>query len=195
LKLAKNSTAWISVPIFITALLAAVGNWYASSVALVGSLFIIFFHRDPDRAPAGEGMVSPADGRVLPAEQNKVAVFMGPWDVHVNRAPLDGIVKAVQHIKGGHAPAFLAAASRNDQSRILLETSYGDIEIRQISGSLVRDIICYVQPGDRVHRGERIGMVRFGSRVEVAVPASFEISVENGERVHAGKSIIAVKKR
>jgi phosphatidylserine decarboxylase len=195
LKLAKNSTAWISVPIFITALLAAVGNWYASSLALVGSLFIIFFHRDPDRAPDGEGMVSPADGRVLPAEKNKVTVFMGPWDVHVNRAPLDGLVKAVSHIKGGHAPAFLGAASRNDQSRILLETSYGDIEIRQISGSLVRDIICYVQPGDRVCRGERIGMVRFGSRVEVAVPASFEISVETGERVHAGKSIIAVKGR
>jgi phosphatidylserine decarboxylase len=193
LRLAKDSTAWISVPIFITALLAAVGNWYASTVALVGSLFIIFFHRDPDRAPDGDGMLSPADGRVLPAERNKVAVFMGPWDVHVNRAPLDGLVKGVQHLKGGHAPAFLGAASRNDQSRIFLETRYGEIEIRQISGSLVRDIICYVQPGDRVSRGERIGMVRFGSRVEVTIPEDFEICVENGGKVHAGESIIAVK--
>ena len=195
MKLAKNSTAWISVPIFITALLAAVGNWYALSVALVGSIFIIFFHRDPDRAPKGDGMVSPADGRVLPAEQNKIAIFMGPWDVHVNRAPLSGIVKAVEHIEGGHTPAFLEAASRNDKNRILLQTPYGDIEIYQISGSLVRDIICYVQPGDRVSRGERIGMVRFGSRVEITVPQGFEICVENGERVHAGESIIAVKRR
>jgi len=192
LKLAKNSTAWISVPIFITALLAAVGNWYASSVALIGSIFIIFFHRDPDRAPEGDGIVSPADGRVLPAEQNKIAVFMGPWDVHVNRAPLSGLVKAVQHIKGGHAPAFLGAASRNDRNKILLQTSYGDIEIWQISGSLVRDIICYVCPGDKVSRGERIGMVRFGSRVEITIPPGFEICVENGEKVHAGESIIAV---
>ncbi len=194
MKLAKNSTAWISIPIFITALLAAVGNWYASSVALVGSIFIIFFHRDPDRAPKGDGMLSPADGRVLPAEQNKIAVFMGPWDVHVNRAPLSGLVKAVERKKGGHTPAFLESATRNDQTRILLETNYGDIEIRQISGSLVRDIICYVSPGDSVSRGERIGMVRFGSRVEVTIPPGFEICVENGEKVHAGESIIAVKR-
>lgn len=195
MKLAKYSTTWISVPIFITALLAALGNWYASSVALVGSVFIIFFHRDPDRGPDGDGMVSPADGRVLPSEQNKIAVFMGPWDVHVNRAPLDGLVKAIVRKKGGHVPAFLGSASRNDQNRILLETAYGDVEICQISGSIVRDIICYVRPGDRVLRGERIGMVRFGSRVEVTIPPGFKIRVESGEKVRAGESIIAVKRQ
>lgn len=192
MKLAKNSTTWISVPIFITALLAAVGNWYASSVALIGSIFIIFFHRDPDRGPEGDGMVSPADGRVLPSVEKKIAIFMGPWDVHVNRAPLDGLVKSIERKKGGHTPAFLGAASRNDQNRILFETAFGDMEICQISGSIVRDIICYVSPGDRVSRGERIGMVRFGSRVELTIPPSFEICVENGEKVHAGESIIAV---
>ncbi len=195
MKLAKNSTAWISVPLFITALLAAIGNWYASSIALAGSMFIIFFHRDPDRAPEGDGMVSPADGRILPAAPDRIVVFMGPWDVHVNRAPLDGLVKSIEHIKGGHTPAFLGAASRNDQNMIMLETSDGDVEIRQISGSIVRDIVCYVRPGDRVRRGERIGMVRFGSRAEVTIPAGYEISVRNGDKVHAGEDIIAVKRR
>lgn len=195
MKLARGSTAWISAPIFITALLAAVGNWYASSVALAGFMFIVFFHRDPDRAPEGDGMVSPADGRVLPAEPGKVAIFMGPRDVHVNRAPLDGIVKTIRHIKGGHTPAFLGSASRNDRNIITLQTPDGEVEICQISGALVRDIICYVHPGDRVARGERIGMVRFGSRVEIKTPPGYEICVENGEKVRAGEDVIAVKRQ
>ncbi len=194
MRLAKNCAAWVSVPIFMTAALAAFGSWYGSAIVLVGSLFMLFFHRDPDRRPRGEGMISPADGRVIQASPGGITIFMGPCDVHVNRAPLDGTVKMTEHIKGGHAPAFLYTASRNQQNRIGLETPEGDIELRQITGTLVREIICYVRPGDKVLRGERIGMIRFGSRVEVTIPKGLDLAVKNGDKVRAGETIIAVKR-
>ena len=194
MRLARNSKTWISVPIFLTAALAALGSWYISAAVLAGSIFIIFFHRDPDRLPKGEGMVSPADGRIIQAHGNRIIVFMGPGDVHVNRAPLDGMVKKTEYIRGGHAPAFLSTAANNQQNRIEMETAHGDIELRQITGTLVREVICYVRPGDRVVRGERIGMIRFGSRVEVTVPESFLVQVKPGDKVRAGETVIAVKR-
>jgi phosphatidylserine decarboxylase len=193
-RLAKNSTAWISVPIFLTAALAVLGSWYISVLALAGSLFMIFFHRDPDRLPDGRGMVSPADGRVIQVSGNRVTIFMGPSDVHVNRAPLDGVVLRTEYIKGGHFPAFLRAASANQQNRIVLQTEDGEVELRQITGTLVREIICYVRPGDRVFRGERIGMIRFGSRVEVTMPGSYDLLVRLGDKVRAGETVVAVKR-
>ncbi len=193
MRLARNCGAWISVPIFMTAALAAVGSWYGSAFALIGSLFMLFFHRDPDRLPKGEGMLSPADGRIIHASEKGITIFMGPCDVHVNRAPLDGIIRRTEHIRGGHAPAFLYTARKNQQNRIEMETSEGNIELRQITGTLVREIICYVRPGDRVLRGDRIGMIRFGSRVEVTIPDGLVLQVKNGDRVRAGETIIAVK--
>jgi phosphatidylserine decarboxylase len=193
MKLARGSTAWISLPIFLTAALAIVGSWYISAVALVGSIFMLFFHRDPDRLPRGEGMISPADGRIIQASKRGFTIFMGPSDVHVNRAPLDGVVRKTEYIKGGHFPAFLVQASKNQQNRITLETSDGDVELRQITGTLVREIVCYVRPGDRVARGERIGMIRFGSRVEVTMPEGYEMRVNMGDKVRAGETVIAVK--
>ncbi|MDD1759849.1 MAG: phosphatidylserine decarboxylase [Methanothrix sp.] len=194
MKLAKNSTAWISVPIFLTAAMAALGSWYISALALAGSIFMIFFHRDPDRLPSGNGMISPADGRIIKILHNKITIFMGPADVHVNRAPLDGVVLKTEHVRGSHLPAFLGAASNNQQNRIEMETSDGVIELRQITGTLVREIICYVRPGDHVVRGERIGMIRFGSRVEMTVPESYNLSVRLGDKVRAGETIVAVKR-
>lgn len=138
-------------------------------------------------------MVSPADGRVVMAGPDRIAIFMGPYDVHVNRSPLDGIVKRTEYTKGGHYPAFLGIASRNQRNRIEIETSFGDLEISQIAGAIARRIVCYVRPGDRVIRGERIGMIHFGSRVEVTIPKGYRCFVEAGEKVRAGESIIAVK--
>ncbi len=194
MRLARNSTAWISVPLFLTAAMAAAGSWYISAVALLGSIFMIFFHRDPDRRPGGEGMLSPADGRIVQASKGRIAIFMGPIDVHVNRAPLDGVVTGTEHIKGGHLPAFMGAASRNQQNRISIRTTDGVLELRQITGTIVREIICYVRPGDRVRRGERIGMIRFGSRVEATLPESYELAVAVGDRVRAGETVVAVKR-
>ncbi len=194
MKLARNSTAWISLPIFLMAALAILGSWYISAVALVGSIFMLFFHRDPDRLPKGEGMISPADGRIIQASEKGLTIFMGPSDVHVNRAPLDGKVSNTEYKKGGHFPAFLARAGNNQQNRITFETAEGEVELRQITGTLVREIVCYVSPGDRVARGERIGMIRFGSRVEVTMPEGYKMLVSTGDKVRAGETVIAVKR-
>jgi phosphatidylserine decarboxylase len=194
MKMAKDSAAWISVPIFLTAVLAAAGSWYISGVAFAGFIFMIFFHRDPDRLPQGMGMVSPADGRIIQATKDKITIFMGAADVHVNRAPLNGVVQRTEYRKGTHLPAFLGRACNNQQNRIWLETLDGDLEMRQITGTIVREIICYVQPGDRVIRGDRIGMIRFGSRVEVTIPESYDILVKLGDKVRAGETVVAVRR-
>jgi phosphatidylserine decarboxylase len=193
LKLAKNSTAWISVPFFLTAALAIAGSWYMSAVALVGFIFMIFFHRDPDRLPLGDGMVSPADGNIIQATPEKITVFMGAHNVHVNRAPLEGTVRSIEYRKGTHLPAFLNSASHNQQNRIMIETLDGDLELRQITGTIVREIVCYVRPGDHVLRGERIGMIRFGSRVEASIPKGYKLQVGLGDKVRAGETVVAVK--
>lgn len=138
-------------------------------------------------------MVSPADGRVILADPNKIAIFMGPHDVHVNRSPMNGLVKSTLYTAGGHYPAFLKIASRNQQNRIVIETDVGEIEVSQIAGTLARRIACYVNPGDRIVRGQRIGMIHFGSRVEVTIPRGYQHYVNLGDRVRAGESIIAVK--
>lgn len=193
MKLARDSRGWISVPIILTAALAAAGNWYISAAAFMGLVFMIFFHRDPDRLPQSEGMLSPADGRIIQATPEKVTVFMGLADVHVNRAPLDGTIISVEHRKGTHLPAFLNRASQNQQSRMRIQTAEGEIELCQITGTIVREIVCYVKPGDSVLRGERIGMIRFGSRVETTIPRGYKLQVSLGDSVRAGKTVLAIK--
>jgi len=193
MRLAKNSAAWITTPIVLTAALAAAGQWWGSALALVGSAFMVFFHRDPERIPEGDGMLSPADGIVVVAEPGRLAIFMNAHDVHVNRAPLDGLVRAVSLAKGGHAPAFLSRSLGNRQKSIDLETGDGFLQVHQIAGFLVRQIVTYIRPGDSVKRGERIGMIRFGSRVEVTVPSGYSLIVGRGDRVLGGQTVVAVK--
>lgn len=177
----------------LSAALAAAGNWYMSAVALAGFVFMIFFHRDPDRVPLGEGMLSPADGKVIQAAADRVTVFMSPSNVHVNRAPLDCFVHSIEYRKGTHLPAFMNNACQNQQNRIQLETDDGQMELKQITGAIVRKIVCYVHPGDHVSRGERIGMIRFGSRVEVSIPQGYSLQVFEGDKVRAGETVIAVR--
>lgn len=193
MKLARGSAVWVSTPLIMAAMLAILGIWYASALAFIGSIFLIFFHRDPDRFPLGEGMISPADGRIVLALPRRIAIFMSPFDVHVNRSPMDGAVLATEYKKGKHAPAFLGRAGENQRNLIEMETKDGNIDLCQMTGALVRRILCYVHPGDLVVRGERIGMIRFGSRVEVTIPLGYELFVKKGDRVRAGESIIAVK--
>ena len=147
MKLAKNSTVWVSVPIFLTAGAGRGRNLVLSAVALAGFVFMIFFHRDPDRLPRGEGMLSPADGKIIQATPDRITIFMSPSNVHVNRAPLDGFVRNIEYRKGTHLPAFMGRACKNQQNRMHLETDDGDMELRQITGTLVT--------GDRLLRSSR----------------------------------------
>ena len=198
MKLAKNSTAWISVPIFLTAALAIAGSWYMSAVALVGFIFMIFFHRDPDRLPHGDGMVSPADGRIIQATPEKITVFMGAYDVHVNRAPLNGTVEFLTYNPGKFISAFKDKASDENESifaGIKGEGGKVRVSVKFIAGLIARRIVFYKQINDMVKQGERINMIRFGSRVNIFCPVDSTIAVKSGDKVTAGQTVIAILKK
>lgn len=182
-------------PLLAAVLFLGLGMELLSGAALVLSAFMVFFHRDPERVPQGEGMTSPADGLVVEASSEKVAIFMNPFNVHVNRSPLEGRVARIEHSDGGHRPAFFRSASKNERNLIVLDTPEGMVRMTQITGVLVRRIVCYVRPGEFVEGGQRIGMIRFGSRVEFSVPPSYGLRVAEGDEVRAGETVVAVKER
>ena len=193
MKLARNSRVWVCTPLLTASLMAWLREWSVAILVAATFVFMVFFHRDPDRTPSGPGMISPADGRVVVASPNMVAIFMSHHNVHVNRSPLEGQVKSVEHMRGGHVPAFLGSSHQNEQNLVVIDTPEGEIRLSQISGFLVRRIICYVVPGDRIIRGERMGMIRFGSRVEFTVPEGYRLTVGKGDKVRAGETVVAVK--
>jgi phosphatidylserine decarboxylase len=175
----------------------------APLVVAVG--FCMWFFRDPERAaPADERLVvSPADGRVvavvperedrfLGAPATRISIFMSPLDVHVNRNPVSGTVELVRHTAGRFRAAFKDKASLDNERNAVVLTSGGRRYLMvQIAGALARRIVCRVAPGDRVRRGERFGMIMFGSRVDLFLPPDVVAVVRTGARVHAGTSVLA----
>ncbi|MEK6754915.1 MAG: phosphatidylserine decarboxylase family protein, partial [Bacteroidota bacterium] len=155
-------------------------------LSLVMLAFTANFFRDPDRStPAGENLVvAPADGKViavrtaketefLQSEATQISIFMSPLNVHVNRNPVSGNVKHTRYVKGEYFAAFEDKASeKNEQMIIGIENSHGKVLFKQIAGFVARRIVCTLKPGDEVKAGERFGMIKFGSRVDVFVPAS-----------------------
>jgi len=157
--------------------------------------FFLWFFRDPDRAP-GEGMVSAADGRVLAVgpdgEKTRIAVFMNVTDVHVNRFPLAATVTSVEDGGEGFRPAFHSDAVHNVWRKTTLSTSAGDVEVVQMTGILARRIVPLVAVGDRREKGDRLGMIVLGSRVDVLFDRSqARPTVRVGDRVRAGVTQIA----
>ena len=173
-------------------------------IALLLFAFTVFFFRDPRRAipPGPEHIVSPADGRVIAVGEagrvegydgpaRTVAIFLSVWDVHVNRNPVDGKIARVEYRKGDFKRAYLSDASEhNEQTRILIESPRGKVLVRQIAGILARRIVCRLKEGDAVVRGERFGMIKFGSRTELALPPSVRLRVSVGDKVRGGETII-----
>ncbi|WP_121821452.1 protein sorting system archaetidylserine decarboxylase [Halostella salina] len=165
------------------------------SAALVAlAVGVVAFFRDPDRTPPPTGILSPADGKVsvIREEDNRlrVGVFMNVWNVHVNRAPAGGTVESVEHRPGAHRPAFSKDSDRNERVWI----DFGDHEVSLIAGAFARRIHPYVDAGDAVSRGDRIGHIAFGSRADVVLPPDVDredLAVETGEKVTAGESVIA----
>jgi len=186
------------------------GGAIASALRIVSILlwllvaFTVFFFRDPERdIPTDLGLVvSPADGTVIGIDEidepnfihartRRVIIFLSPFNVHVNRAPHDGEVKFFRYQKGRFLVASKPAAStENEQSIIGLETPDGKILFKQIAGILARRIVCEIREGHRVRRGERFGIIKFGSRMEVFMPLNTEIKVRLREKVRAGESIL-----
>jgi phosphatidylserine decarboxylase len=177
--------------------------------SIVLTFFMTFFFRDPDRViPGGEGLyVSPADGKVIAIrdvsdtqyiglEAREISIFMSPLDVHVNRSPCEGRVVSVRYSPGAFMPAFKDDASlRNENIVMVLEHEKGRVLVRQVAGFIARRAVCRVGEGDMLKRGERYGMIKFSSRLDLYVPKSAEIMVKVGDRTKAGESVIAVDSR
>jgi phosphatidylserine decarboxylase len=188
------------VPLLLGAALAARGG-RARRAALLGAgagLGALAFFRDPERAATATatGFLAAADGVVqrideLPDGRVRVCTYMRLRDVHVNRAPVGGVVRSLVHRPGGHWPAMSKESDRNERLEWMLDTAAGPLELVQIAGAVARRIVPYRAPGDRVERGERLGLIRFGSRVDVVLPAGARVAVREGERLRAGVSQLA----
>ncbi|WP_219468335.1 phosphatidylserine decarboxylase [Nonomuraea rhizosphaerae] len=157
--------------------------------ALTGAMF--WFFRDPDRTPGEGRILSPADGVVQSIDQRadgrtRVAIFMSPLNVHVNRAPLAGNVTSVQHVPGGFLPAFNKDSDQNERVVWHFATALGDVEMVQIAGAVARRIVPYLSAGAKVSQTERIGLIRFGSRVDIYLPEGISPAVSVGEKTVAG---------
>jgi phosphatidylserine decarboxylase len=170
------------------------------------TLFCAFFFRNPERLPpVGSNMVaSPADGQVIyvgPAkeaeflneERQKISIFMSLWDVHVNRVPIDGTVKNMKYHRGRFMAAFEERASEeNERNAMLIETGRGQkIVLVQVAGLVARRIVCYPTIGAFILKGQRMGLIRFGSRCDVYLPGSAEVLVKIGEKVLGGETLLA----
>ena len=179
-----------------------------SSFLLVCAIFFLVlaflalnFFRDPERhiPTLAQAIISPADGRVVQIIQDsyqgspvcRVSIFMSPLDVHVNRAPIAGVVKEVVYRKGAFRVASKEAASvENEQNIFTLEGEQGRIVVKQIAGILARRIVFWKRPGDSLARGERVGLIKFGSRVDVLMEPDVALTIEVGDHVRAGSSIL-----
>jgi phosphatidylserine decarboxylase len=203
--IAKPGYPLIFAAAFVTTIFALLDMTFLSLLGLVATLFICCFFRDPDRLIPTEqdAVVSPADGKVILAETVngcpffegqflKISVFMTVFNVHVNRAPHEGLVRGVIYYPGKFFSANLDKASaENEHNALLIETDKGaKLCVVQIAGLVARRIICKVQDGDRLSRGQRFGMICFGSRLDVYLPADAKLDVAVGDKVRAGTSIL-----
>ena len=178
-------------------------HWYwLGGVLLLMGAFVLFFFRDPERTPPSDpdAIVSAADGRVMevveerrgPNPGRRISIFLSIFDVHVNRAPVTGRIAAMEYRSGRFYAAMRGRASEeNEQNVIHLSTERGEIVFKQIAGWVARRIVCWKAVGDSVTRGERVGMIQFGSRVDIWLPERVDILVRPGQHVSAGSSVLA----
>jgi phosphatidylserine decarboxylase len=187
---------------FVAALV--LGTWYGL-VLLVLAAFFLFFFRDPDRtSPAADtAVLAPADGRVMvagrptgqdfpPAEWQQISIFLSPMDVHVNRVPVSGRVTKVQYHPGRFLPAYRAdAGDLNEYTEVTLDHAGQTVVVRQVVGILARRIVCRVAEGAVVRAGDRFGVMKFGSRMDVFLPARATLHTRVGDRVIGGVTMVA----
>lgn len=202
---AKAGYPFIVAAAFATAVFAMLEIVALALLGLVATVFIIYFFRDPDRATPSKptAVVAPADGKVIAVDSvtaaphydgdcRKVSIFMSVFNVHVNRIPTEGVVRKVDYHPGKFVAANLDKASRdNERNAVFIETESGKpITVVQIAGLVARRIICRVAEGDAVAKGQRFGMICFGSRVDLYLPADFTAAVSVGDSVQAGTTIL-----
>ncbi|MGA2072791.1 MAG: phosphatidylserine decarboxylase [Terriglobia bacterium] len=204
---------WYGLPLVLISG-GALGFWFReqSPVFLVSAIFFLIlallvlnFFRDPERPipTEAQAIISPADGRVVQVVEEshegcpvwRVSIFMSPLDVHVNRSPIAGVVKEVNYRKGAFRVAMEEAASiENEQNVFTVEGEQGRIVVKQIAGILARRIVFWKRIGDSLARGERVGLIKFGSRVDVLMAPEVTLSIKVGDRVRAGSSILGTSR-
>ncbi len=178
------------LPFLIIFLILAIFNDNFIILAFIAAViqsFFLYFFRDADRR-IGDGIISPADGKVLYVKGNEIAIFMSIFDMHVNLAPYDGKIEKMIYKKGEHKPAY-GDTSKNERMEIYMDTEIGEIVIAQIAGIFARRILPYVKEGQYIKKGEKIGIIKFGSRVELKLPKNCKIVVKKGRKIKAGETI------
>jgi phosphatidylserine decarboxylase len=189
--------------IALTAVGFALGHFLAAWAALpfyVLAAFCLWFFRDPERTiPSGPVAVSPADGKIVlikrRPEGTQVCIFLNVFDVHVNRAPIAGKVVDVRYKRGKFLVASKPEASIENEMNTLVIDGHGTVvEFSQIAGLIARRIVCWVKPGDFVTCGQRIGLIKFGSRVDITFGPEWRVEVSEGQRVAGGSSVLATRK-
>jgi phosphatidylserine decarboxylase len=203
---AKEGYPFIITFAAFTAVAALLRIHWLTAVFLILTLFMFYFFRDPDRVtvPDNNAFYSPADGKIIliaEAEENellkekalKISIFMSPLNVHVNRSPCDGVVREVKYYPGKFFNAYKDDASvRNEHITMLLESAHGRIAVKQIAGSVARRAVCRVKPGDTLEQGQRYGIIKFSSRLDVFLPLHTGVKVKLNDKVKAGETILAV---
>ncbi len=211
IRFAREGAPFIAAGVALTAGLGALawlrGGWWTSAagVAAVLTLFVLYFFRDPVReGPSDPALVlAPGEGRVVEITEvdeptlfggpaRRISIFLSIFDVHVQRSPVDGRVVHRSYRPGGYAIAWKPKASEeNEQASLGLETPAGPVLVRQIAGLVARRIVTDPEEGDEVRRGERIGLIRFGSRVDTFVPLEWEVACDVGDRARVGRTALA----
>jgi len=194
---------YFGLPPLVLSGVAFLTHWIVAAILLLClAAFVFYFFRDPERVISNDpgAVVSPADGRVVVVtdEENagaagkRISIFLAIWNVHVNRSPATGTIRKMDYRPGKFLAAMMARAStENEQNVISLSTASGEMVFKQIAGLIARRVVCWKKAGDIVQRGERIGLVRFGSRVDLWVPREAEILVALGDNVKGGSSVLA----
>lgn len=199
--IAPQSLHWILTPFLISLTLLIFSLFWVFFAVLALFFFLVFlvflfFFRDPE-ITLGQGIISPADGKLVSCEScedpdiglcTKISIFMNIWNIHVNRAPVDGTLVTVRRHAGKHAAAF-KDISDNESVALIFNTQYGHIKVVQVTGAFARRIVCYIRTGDTVGKGERVGIVRFGSRVEMYLPQTIEILPRVGQKIFVGETL------
>lgn len=208
LKFAPEGYPFIAIFFVLTAIAVfAFGpRWALAPLAL--TLFMLYFFRDPERiVPVGPGFLSPADGKVIAVREvdedeflkgpaTMISIFMSPLNVHVNRVPCDGTVREVRYMPGRHMKAYKDEAPRyNERTSMVLECADGgeSILVRQVAGAVARRTVNRKRPGDVLRRGERFGIIKFSSRLDIFLPPGVDVRVGLNEMVRAGETVLALR--
>jgi len=205
MKFAPEGWPFILGAATLTIVVFALGGRYVTILPLILTLFMFYFFRDPDRTiPTDPDVfVAPADGTIivindvfepefLKKNTKKISIFMSPFNVHVNRSPSDGTVKQVVHRKGKFKAAYSDdAAQINENTSMVLDTAHGPVLVRQIAGLIARRIVCRVKEGVELEQGERYGMIKFSSRVDIFLPEIVSVEVSMDDSVKAGETVLA----